>query len=142
MEKHEHAIIIDAENAVLGRLASYAAKQAILGNKVIIVNSEKAIIVGNKNEIVARYAHKRSRGGSGLAGPLFPSLPDRILKRTIRNMLPYQKPMGRAAFKRVITYTGMPEEYKDKKMIKSGKGQKGITLNYLSEMLRGSSRWN
>ncbi len=41
-------IIINAENGSFGRVASFAAKQALLGNEVTVVNSEKAIITGNK----------------------------------------------------------------------------------------------
>ena len=41
-------IIIDATNATLGRMASYVAKQALLGKKVIILNSERAIVTGRK----------------------------------------------------------------------------------------------
>jgi large subunit ribosomal protein L13 len=44
-------MIIDATNATLGRLASFVAKQALQGKKVIIVNSEKAIITGDKKGI-------------------------------------------------------------------------------------------
>ena len=31
-------LIIDANNAVMGRLASYVAKQAMLGKEIVIVN--------------------------------------------------------------------------------------------------------
>jgi len=34
-------ITINAENQVLGRLATYAAKQALLGNTIVVINSEK-----------------------------------------------------------------------------------------------------
>jgi len=129
-------IIINAENAVLGRLASYVAKQALLGKKIVIVNSEKAIVIGNEKNIVGRYKEKRARGGYG-AGPLYPTTSERILKRTIRNMLPYKKERGREALKRVKCFIGVPKEFEDKKMIKSGKGKKGIGLDRISKMLRG-----
>ena len=129
-------IIINAENAVLGRLASYAAKQALLGKNIVIVNSEKAIIVCKEKDIVERYARKRARGGWGLSGPNFPSTPDRILKRTIRNMLPIRKRRGKEALKRVKCYLGLAG-FEGKKMIKSGKGKQGVSLERISKLLRG-----
>tara|TARA_Y100000310_G_C20686881_1_gene819582 strand:- start:399 stop:797 length:399 start_codon:yes stop_codon:yes gene_type:complete len=130
-------MIINAENAVLGRLASYTAKQVLQGKEVIIVNSEKAIIVGNEKNIVDHYLENKARGGSGLMGPFVHSGSEKILKRTIRNMLPYTKERGIKALKRVKCYIGIPKEYEDKKMIKSGKGRKGISLERISKMLRG-----
>ena len=38
-------VVVNAENAVVGRLASYVAKVALNGEEVTIVNAEKAIIV-------------------------------------------------------------------------------------------------
>ena len=133
----EERLIINAENAVLGRLASYAAKQALLGKKVIIVNSEKAIVVGNEKDILRRYMEKRKRGGSSQKGPFFPSQPERILKRVIRGMLPYKKGRGRGAFKKIRCYKGLPPEFENEKMVKSGRGKKGITLEKISKMLKG-----
>lgn len=128
-------IIINAENAVLGRLASYTAKQALFGKEVIIVNSNLVIVQGRKGGILDGFRKKRARGGSGLKGPLYPSQPEKILKRTIRDMLPYKQARGREALKRVRCYNSIPKELEDKKMIKSGKGRKGISLEYISRMI-------
>lgn len=128
-------IIINGENAVLGRLASYVAKQALKGIEVIIVNSEKAIIVGKEKNILERYRKKRARGGYG-SGPFYPTPSEKILKRTIRNMLPYKKKKGREALKRVKCFKGIPKEFESKKMIKSGKGKKGISLDKISRLLK------
>jgi len=40
-------MIVDASNMILGRMVSYVAKKALLGEKVDIVNCEKAVITGN-----------------------------------------------------------------------------------------------
>lgn len=138
-ENKEEEIVIDAENAVLGRLASFAAKQALQGKKVVIVNSEKAIVVGSKENIVNSYKITRMKGGASLKGPLFPSSAERILKRTIRGMLPYKKGRGRKALKSVLCYNSIPDEFKDKKMFKAGRGKKGISLSYIARMLRGGN---
>lgn len=101
--------IIDAKGLVLGRLASHAAKRLEKGEEIIIINAEKAIIVGNKDAIISEYRKKREIGGPR-KGPFFPRMPDRILKRTIRGMIPYQKPKGRQALKRLKVYIAKPRE--------------------------------
>lgn len=127
-------IIIDATNATLGRLASYAAKQALQGNKVIILNSEKAIITGRKKATLEKYHERRDRGGNILRGPFFPKQPERILKRAIRGMLPdYRAGRGKEAFKRILCYKGIPENYKDAKAIKAGR-EKSIAYTALEEV--------
>ena len=50
--------IIDGTNAILGRLASYTAKELLKGEEIIIVNCEKIIITGNKKNIEENF--KRS----------------------------------------------------------------------------------
>ena len=54
-------IIIYATGAVFGRLCSFAAKNALEGNEVIIVNSEKTIITGNKKNIIDEYGEIRKK---------------------------------------------------------------------------------
>ncbi len=123
-------LLIDANNATLGRLASYAAKQALQGKKVIILNSEKAIVTGRKKFTIENYHKDKSRGGSSQKGPFFPTLPERIVKRTIRGMLPdYRRGKGREAFKRILCFKGIPEKYKDKKSIKAGKEKKATYIS-------------
>ena len=43
-------IIIDATGGSFGRICSYSAKQALEGNEIVVLNSEKAVITGNKKE--------------------------------------------------------------------------------------------
>ncbi len=128
-------IIIDATNATLGRMASYAAKQVLLGKKVIILNSEKSIITGRKKFIIEKYKARRKRGGTAMHGPLISKLPERIVKRTIRGMLNYKEGRGREAFKRILCYKGVPGKYKDKKMLKAGK-EKRCVYTDLAEVSR------
>lgn len=108
-------MIIDATNQIMGRLATRVAKAALLGEKVDIVNCENAVITGNKTMVLAKYKRKRELG-IPLKGPYFPRVPDRFVRRIIRGMLPYKQPKGKVAFKRVMCYMGVPEEFKDKKM--------------------------
>jgi large subunit ribosomal protein L13 len=107
--------IIDADNLVLGRLASVIAKRLLNGEQITVVNAEKAIIQGSRKEILEDYLGKNRRG-SQKAGPYYPRRPDRIFKRTVRGMLPYQKPRGREALKRLRVYIGIPDALKEKEM--------------------------
>ena len=109
------AMIIDATNAILGRLSSHTAKQLLAGNEVSIVNAEKARISGNGNTIKEKYHERRARG-SPQHGPFFPTKPELIVRRTIRGMLPYKTPKGRAAFKKLRVYSGIPKELEGKEM--------------------------
>jgi large subunit ribosomal protein L13 len=106
--------IIDADGLVVGRLASKVAKQLLDGEEVTIVNAEKAIITGSKRAIIAEYKDKR-RLTHARKGPHFPRMPDRILKRTVRGMIPYQTPRGRKAYKNLKVYIGIPKEVSSKK---------------------------
>ena len=106
--------IIDANGATLGRLSTNTAKRLLSGEEIAIVNSEKAIISGKKPSIKNHYKQKREVG-TYRKGPFFPRMPDMIVKRTVRGMIPYQTPHGRAAFKRLKCYIGVPKEFKDKK---------------------------
>jgi large subunit ribosomal protein L13 len=94
-------IIINAEDAIVGRLGSYVAKELLKGNSVVIINSEKAIISGKRENILERIRNLRRKGGSSLRGPKISKLPDRLLKRMIRGMLPWKKTRGREAYKRL-----------------------------------------
>jgi large subunit ribosomal protein L13 len=109
-------MIINAENTILGRLSSYAAKQALLGEKVIIVNCEKAVITGSKKDILDKTLNKIRRGNP-FKGPFYPRRSDMIVRRTIRGMLPRKKFRGREVYKNVKCYLNIPENLKNEKMI-------------------------
>lgn len=116
------AKIIDGKNAVLGRLASYVAKEALKGEEIVIINCEEIIITGNKKKIREDMEAKRKRVGSGQKGPKVSRTNQQIVKRAIRGMLPnFRTGRGREAFKKIRCYEGVPEEYKDSKKITSGK---------------------
>ncbi len=134
----ENQVIIDGKHAIMGRLASYVAKQSLLGKKVIILNSDEVIIMGNKKDIVKRYLIKVSRGGSSLKGPKMERNPERILKRAIRGMVSHKEGRGREAMKRIICYNTIPKEYENSKKVTSGKEKSGkfITLKELVSLIK------
>jgi large subunit ribosomal protein L13 len=102
--------IIDAKGLILGRMASNVAKRLLQGERVIIINSEKAAISGRKHSIV-KDAKKFLEVGHPKKGPYHPRRPDKIVSRTIRGMLPRRKPKGLQAYKRLRVYLGLPMEF-------------------------------
>lgn len=118
--------IIDGKNAVLGRLASYAAKQALKGEEIIILNCKNIIITGSKENIKESIDIKTKRVGHSQKGPKYHRTTEKIVKRTIRGMLPNHRwGRGREAFKRIKCYSGIPKEFEDKKKIIAGKEKTG-----------------
>ena len=109
-------MIINASDMILGRLASYVAKKALLGEKVDVVNCEKAVLTGNKKSVLADYKRRNERGTRPTKGPFMPKMPDRFVRRCIRGMLPYKQEKGIKAFKRVMCYIEIPDEFKDKQI--------------------------
>ena len=111
-------LYIDATNAIVGRVGAFAAKRALLGDTVKIMNCEKAVMSGRKESIIERYYNLRNEIGQPQKGPFIPRLPDRFMRRTIRGMLPYKRQKGAAAYKRILCYLGIPVQFKDKKLQK------------------------
>jgi large subunit ribosomal protein L13 len=105
-------MIINAEKQVLGRIASYAAKQALLGEDVIVINAEKALVSGRKDSVLAKNLEKLEirNLGSPRKGPFHQKRPDRYVRRVIRGMIPYKKGRGKEALSRVQVYIGFPED--------------------------------
>ena len=136
-ENKEEKIVIDATHAILGRMASYVSKQALRGKHIVIVNCSKAIIVGDKDLILKDYQKARRRGGSALKGPNKSKLPYKIVKRTVRGMLPYKKERGRKALGNVVCFNDLPKEYENSHKIKAGRQitTRVITLEELSELM-------
>lgn len=112
-------IIIDAENMVLGRVASHAA--AILrgknkptfapfidtGDFVIVVNAAKMVLSGKKGLNKRVYRHSGYPGGitSIGYGDLLATDPVRALERAVRGMLP-KNSVGREQFRKLKVYAG------------------------------------
>ena len=117
--------IINGKNAVLGRLASYVAKEILKGEEVVVVNCNEVIITGNRKNIEAEFFEKRQKVGSGQKGPKIHRSSEKIVKRTIRGMLPdHREGRGKEAFKRIKCYNKIPKEFEVKEMIKAGKEKK------------------
>lgn len=111
----ERVTVIDANGLILGRVASVVAKRLLQGERIVIVNAEKAVISGKRKSRVAE-AKEFLEVGHHRKGPFHPRRPDRIVRRTVRGMLPWRKPKGKQAYKRLRVFLGVPEEFKGKEM--------------------------
>lgn len=115
----EDVKVYDAERMVIGRLGSKAAKAALLGDKVVIVNVEKAIITGDRRSVIEAFKEKLNIRTSynPRKGPFHERRPDKMVRKMIRGMLPWPNPRGKDAYKRIKVYMGVPEEYTETEKI-------------------------
>jgi large subunit ribosomal protein L13 len=111
--------VIDAEDVVLGRLASNVATllrgkhkptfapHVDTGDFVIIINADKVVLTGNKREQSFAYRHSGYPGGlrKRSFGELLDTRPDRLLEKVVKGMLPKNK-LGRAQGKKLKVYAG------------------------------------
>ena len=114
---HRNEVIVDATNCIAGRVCSHISKLLLEGNRVSVVNSENAMLSGNRYmtiDLYKRYLEINSVTNP-IHGPFHPRRPDTILTRMIRGMVPKTKTSGIEAFKRLRVYIGIPEELKNKK---------------------------
>lgn len=111
--------VIDAEDVVLGRLATQAATllrgkhkptyapHVDTGDYVVIVNAEKVALTGNKRDQAFVYRHSGYPGGlrKRSFGEMLEKQPERLLEKTIKGMLPHTK-LGRAMAAKLKVYAG------------------------------------
>jgi large subunit ribosomal protein L13 len=113
MSKEEQpSTVIDASGLILGRVGSVVAKRLLLGETIVIVNAEKAVISGKRLSRVREARAFLDVGHPG-KGPFHPRRPDQIVRRMIRGMLPHRLPKGQIAFKRLRVFLGVPSEFKE-----------------------------
>ncbi len=110
-------MIIDGTHMLLGRLASKAAKASLLGDKVQVINCEKVIVSGKKEQVFARYVQRQNRRGYPLKSQKLPRLSDRFVRRAIRGMVPWKQARGKEAYDRIMCHIGVPSELEGKKAI-------------------------
>jgi large subunit ribosomal protein L13 len=113
MSKKEAETLVDASNLILGRMASAIAKRLLNGEAIVVLNAEKALVSGKKHSKIKEIKKFLEVGGVKY-GPFHPRRPDRILRRTVRGMLPWDSARGKGAYKRLKVYIGVPGQYKDK----------------------------
>lgn len=111
--------VVDAQDAVLGRLATQVANilrgknKAIYtpsvdtGDFVIVVNAEKIALTGQKMADKVYYSHSGFPGGLKeiTAGKLLEKKPEDIIKKAVKGMLPKNK-LSRHMIKKLKIYAG------------------------------------
>jgi len=107
--------VINADGLILGRMASIIARRLLNGEEIIIVNAEKAVLSGKRKSKIIE-AKEFLEVGYPERGPFHYKRPDRILRKTVRGMLPYKQPKGKQAYKRLKVFIETPEEFKDQIM--------------------------
>ena len=111
--------VIDAQDVVLGRLATHAAAllrgkhkatfapHMDMGDFVIVINADKIALSGNKK--TAKFAHHHSGFPGGLTSTVYGELlekhPTRAVEKAIKGMLP-KNSIGRAQATKLKVYAG------------------------------------
>ena len=132
-------VVIDASDAVMGRLAVEVIKELKKGETVHVINLEKAVITGNPDSIVDFYKTRVDKG-ERYHGPFFPKRPDGIFKRALRGMVAYKRKSGREMMAHLKVHSGIPRNVKTEGAKKLGLKEircKYITLSDLSKRLGG-----
>ena len=117
-KQQEAMIVVDATNCIAGRMCSHVSKLLLKGNRVAIVNAEKAVLSGNRYKTIDSYKEHLEINSvtNPIHGPFHPRRPDTIISKMVRGMVPKRKAVGISAFKRLRVYMGVPEGMKGAKM--------------------------
>ena len=111
--------VVNAEGAVLGRLASRVAAalrgknnplytpHADLGDSVVVINAEKIVLTGRKMDLKNYYRHSGYIGGlkTITAKKLIEKRPEDVIRFAVKGMLP-KNSLGRKLFKKLKVYAG------------------------------------
>ncbi|MEM0504808.1 MAG: 50S ribosomal protein L13 [Sulfolobales archaeon] len=114
-------LVIDAEGAILGRLATTVSKALLSGYKVFVVNSEKAVVSGKPQMVIDSYRvwlEIKSLRNPYKWSPKRPRTPIAIVKKAVKGMLPKDNWRGISSLKNLKVYIGYPEELKKYEAIK------------------------
>lgn len=106
--------VLNGEGMILGRLGSTVAKLLLNGNEVKIVNAEHIAISGHMRDLVTKYKQRIELKDKANPehSPYISRRPDMFVKRVIRGMLPWKQPKGKAAYRRLRVYVGVPKDIK------------------------------
>ena len=119
-------ILVDAEDAVVGRLASFVAMRLRgkhrpdytphidCGDNVIIINADKVHFTGKKRSDKIYYRHTGYVGGikETTAGKVLDGrFPDRVMRKAVQRMLPKESPLARKQLSNLRVYAGSEHEH-------------------------------
>ncbi len=111
--------VVDAENQVLGRLASKIAlvlrgktkpdfsPHVDCGDNVIVINADKVRLTGNKWDARQYFRHTGYPGGQRISTPseIKEKNPSKLIEMAVKGMLPKNR-LGNAIFKNLYVYDG------------------------------------
>lgn len=121
-------VVIDADGATLGRLASKVAfllrgKHKVdftphvdCGDNVIILNAHKIVLTGKKMTDKQYVRHTGYPGGQRFASPaeVLAKKPGAVVERAVKGMLPKNK-LGSQLFRNLFVYTGTEHPHEAQK---------------------------
>ncbi|GGE36800.1 50S ribosomal protein L13 [Marinicauda pacifica] len=114
-------IVIDAEDAVVGRLAAFVATRlrgkhrpdftphCDTGDHVIVINADKVKFTGKKFEDKRYYRHTGHPGGIKETSPrkiLEGRFPQRVVEKAVERMMPKDSPLARSQMSKLRVYAG------------------------------------
>jgi large subunit ribosomal protein L13 len=142
-KQRQEPIVVDATNCVAGRMCTKVSKLLLQGNRVSIINAEKAMLSGNRYKTIELYKEQLEINSvtNPVHGPFHPRRPDTILSKMVRGMMPIRKPRGLNTFKHLRVYIGNPRELENKEKrsfddIKITKGPSHyITIGEVAEQI-------
>ena len=116
--------IVDAQDVVLGRLATQIANRlrgkhkpeytphVDTGDCIIVINAEKVRVTGRKSQQKNYYHHSGYPGGLKVTpfSKMMAEKPERIIEIAVKGMLP-KGPLGRAMFRKLKVYTGSEHKH-------------------------------
>lgn len=116
--------LVDANNLVLGRMASEVAKRLMgkhkpeytphvdTGDYIVIVNAEKIRVTGRKLERKKYYSHTGYPGGIKCINlaDLLEKNPQQVIELAVKRMLPKNR-LGRAMFGKLKVYAGSEHDH-------------------------------
>jgi large subunit ribosomal protein L13 len=119
IEESRNWYLIDAENQVLGRLASKVAHilrgknkpifslHQDVGDFIVIINAEKIKLTGKKMEQKSYFHHSGYPGGESFTSvkSVLEQHPERVIEYAVKRMLP-KNPLGRKMFSKLKVYAG------------------------------------
>ena len=117
--------LVDASDKVLGRLASEIAKRlrgkhkpiytphVDTGDYVVVINAEKVVLTGNKENAKVYHRHSGRPGGLKTipVSTMREQHPTRIIEAAVRGMMP-KGPLGRAMMSKLKVYAGSHQPHK------------------------------
>ena len=120
--------VIDATDKPLGRVATLAATylrgknkptftpHIDCGDNIIIINAEKVLLTGNKEEKKIYYNHSMYQGGlrERTAKEMRKRYPEEMVERAVKGMLPHNR-LGRQMYKKLFVYKGSEHKHEAQK---------------------------